>query len=222
MKRIPLPFAALVVVLATALPSPRAHADETGVRAEIRRDMAEARQDIRSDMARERVKLDTEDLSLHDSLRFGPDSHRQVSRKTQPPAAVITANGDFLIEGEAVKLDANQRRQVLAYRHQVIALAKVGIEGGERAAMAALDATDVSMFSLIAGGLTGSLERRIEASTKRHVQPFVLQICRRLPALMASQQALSASVPEFRPYASLEPDDVAECEGDVRDSLAAN
>jgi hypothetical protein len=222
MKTIPLQFAAWVVALATALPSPHAHAEESGVRAEIRRDMAEARQDIRNDMARERVKLDSEDLSLHDSLRFRPDSHQQAKGTSQPPAAVITANGDFLIEGAPVKLDAKQRSQVLAYRRQVIALAKVGIDGGERAAMAALEATDVSMFSLIAGGLTGSLERRIEASTKRHVQPFVLQICRRLPALMASQQALSASVPEFRPYASLEPDDVAECEGDVRDSLAAN
>jgi hypothetical protein len=35
------------------------------------------------------------------------------------------------------------------------------------------------LFSLIVGGLSGSLERRVEASVKQHVEPLVRQICQR-------------------------------------------
>ena len=54
--------------------------------------------------------------------------------------------------------------------------------------MAALEATDVSLFSLIVGGLTGSLERRVEATVKQHVVPLVRNICQRLPEVLESQQ----------------------------------
>ena len=88
------------------------------------------------------------------------------------------------------------------------------MDAGEQAAMIAIDATDVSLFRLIAGGITGSLERRVEASVKQNIEPAVLRICRQLPRLRESQQALAASVPEFRPYATLQQDDVDDCEHD--------
>jgi len=71
------------------------------------------------------------------------------------------------------------------------------------------------------GGLTGSLERRVERTVERNIQPMVLQICHRLPQLRDSQQALAASVPDFRPYATLDSDDVENCERDIRKDLAA-
>ena len=122
---------------------------------------------------------------------------------------------------KAVAVDASQRRQLLDYRKQVIGIARTGIDAGERAAMVAIDLTNVSLFRLIVGGMTGSLERRVEASVKRDIEPAVLQICRQLPQLRDSQQALATSVPEFRPYATLDEDDVRDCERDVRDELAS-
>ena len=68
--------------------------------------------------------------------------------------------------------------------------------------------------------MTGSLERRVEASVKRDIETAVLQICRQLPQLRDSQQALATSVPEFRPYATLDDDDVEDCESDIRNDLA--
>ena len=50
---------------------------------------------------------------------------------------------------------------------------------------------------------------------------MVLKICHRLPQLRDSQQALAASVPEFRPYATLDNDDVENCERDLRKDMAA-
>jgi len=79
---------------------------------------------------------------------------------------------------------------------------------------------DRPLFSLIIGGLTGSLERRVEATVKREIEPGVRRICRRLPALRASQQQLAASLPQFRPYATLEADDVDDCEADIRRDFA--
>ena len=42
------------------------------------------------------------------------------------------------------------------------------------------------------------------------------------PALHASQQLLAQSLPQFRPYATLEADDVKDCETDVRREFALN
>jgi len=193
-------------------------AAQAGTRSEVRRDLDEARQEVHADLAQERVKLDTDSLSL-DGLHFGKDKGQAQHRSK--PKGEITPAGDLLVDGKAVAIDAGQRRQLLDYRAQVIALARIGIDAGEKAALLAIDATDVSLFRLIVGGMTGSLERRIEATVQRDIQPAVLQICHRLPQLRDSQQALAASVPAFLPYATLEQDDVADCERDIRHDLAA-
>lgn len=195
-------------------------AAQAGTRAEVASDLDEARQEVHADMAGERAKLDSENLSL-DGLHFGKDDKRGTAMRKDRPKGEISPEGDLLIDGKAVAVDAAQRRQLLDYRTQVIDLARLGLDAGEQAAMLAIDATNVSMFRLIVGGMTGSLERRVEASVKRDIAPAVLQICRQLPRLRDSQQALAASVPEFRPYATLEQDDIDGCERDVGDELAS-
>ena len=190
------------------------------VRTEVAKDFDDARQEIRTEMAKARAELETENLSL-DGLNFGEEPRDEASRRRNLPKGEITPRGDLLIDGKAVALDARQRRQVLDYRAQVIDIARTGIDAGEQAAMLAIEATDVSLFRLIAGGLTGSLERKVEATVQREIQPMVLKICHRLPQLRDSQQALAASVPEFRPYATLDSDDVENCERDLRKDMAA-
>jgi len=190
------------------------------VRTEVAKDLDDARQEIRTEMAKARVELESENLSL-DGLHFGKENKDQATKRGTVPKGEITPRGDLLIDGEAVAVDAVQRRQLLDYRAQVIGIARTGMDAGEQAAMLAIDATDVSLFRLIVGGLTGSLERRVEATVQRGIQPMVLQICHRLPQLRDSQQALAASMPDFRPYATLDSDDVENCERDIRKDLAA-
>ena len=214
-KHIAFLFVALLPLAVQAGASP-----PSSVRAEVARDLDEARQEVRTELARERTKLDTENLSLGDSLRFGKDRPKKAAKSKVPPGE-ITPKGNLLIAGKAVAIDAQQRRQLLAYRAQIISLARIGIDAGEQAAMLAIEATDVSLFRLIVGGLSGSLERRVDATVKQQIQPMVLQICRRLPQVLDSQQALAASLPEFRPYATLERDDIDDCERDIRNDLAA-
>lgn len=214
----------LAIALFAALLPFGAHAAESvasETRSEIKREMAEARREVRTEMAKARVELDSENLSLDKGLHFGKHGKKKSADKEALPVAQITPKGDFLIDGKTVTVNTQQRQQLLDYRGQVIQLAKIGIDGGERAAMAALDATDVSLFSLIVGGLSGSLERRVEASVKQHVVPLVQQICRRLPQVLESQQQLATSLPQFRPYASLERDDIEDCEREVLNEFAA-
>ena len=204
--------AAIIAVLPLAAAPAQAAPD--GIRSE----MDQARREVRTEMAKARAELEAGNLSLGDGLHFGKGDKRKGDEA--PAKAEISPKGDFLVDGKTVAIDARQRQQLLDYRGQVIGIAQVGIEAGERAAMAALDATDVSLFSLIVGGFNGSLERRIERTVKTHIEPMVRQICRRLPDVMASQQRLAASLPQFRPYADLERDDVEGCEREMREELA--
>ncbi|GAB1595971.1 hypothetical protein [Lysobacter claricitrinus] len=204
------------VLLAALLPL----ASHAGERSDVGRDLDQARKELRVELAQERARLDSENLELGHTLNFGKHERHGSDTTRDLPKGEITRAGDLLIDGKAVAIDAEQRRQLLDYRAQVIGVAKSGIDAGEKAALVAIEATDVSLFSLIVGGLTGSLERRVETVVQQELKPAVLQICRRLPALRDSQQALATRVPAFRPYATLQSDDIADCEADVQRDLA--
>lgn len=189
-------------------------------RNDMQRDLVAARTEMRAEMAKARAELDTSNLEVGNNFHFGRDEHSKPSRDDLPKAE-ITPRGDFLLEGKAVAVNAEQRGQLLAYRGQVIAIAKTGIDLGERGAKIALDAVDRPILGLIWGGLTGSLERQVEATVKQQIEPGVRRICQRLPALRDSQQRLAASLPQFQPYATLEQKDIDGCEDDVRSGFAS-
>ena len=213
-KRI-LSVAALSLLLPLAAQAQPPRSADTGIAAEIRRELGDARREVRAELAKAKRDLDTGDLQLQDSLQFGKQAKAKRTA-AEKAAAAITPQGDLLIDGKPQEIDAGQRRQLLAYRGLVVEIAKVGIDIGQKSADAALDAVDGSWVSLMFGAMTGSLERRIERTVREQVEPGVRGICRMLPRVMDSQQRLAASLPQFRPYATLERDDVADCENNVR------
>ena len=189
------------------------------IQRELSAELAEARREVRAELASARAELETENLDVGNSLRLGKAGNGAGEAL---PKAEITPRGDFLIEGEAVAIDAGQRKQLLAYRGHVIDIARAGIDIGERSAQIAIDAVDRGLFSLIFSAMTGSLERRIERTVKEAIEPGLVQICGSLPALLASQQRLSSSLPQFRPYATLEAEDVENCADDMRREFASS
>lgn len=215
MKRMRITIIALALLLPLAGQAADREAD--GIGEEIRRDLAEAREEVRTDLARALLELEEENLRLDGSLRFGTSGH---ARDELPPAE-ITPAGDFLVEGRTLAIDARQRRDLLAYRGQVLDIARSGIAIGQRSAEAALDAVGTSWAGLLFGAMTGSLERRVERSVAQQIEPAVRGLCMQLPALMDSQQRLAASVPQFRPYATLETSDIDGCEKQIRDEFAS-
>jgi hypothetical protein len=214
---------AIALLAAAPLFTAQAADRETGIGSEIRQELANARKEVRVELAKARQELETSNLRLDDSFQFGAhDTKTSTRAKADLPLAEITPRGDLLIDGKTQAIDAGQRRQLLAYRGQVITIAKAGIDIGQRSADAALQAVgDGSWVGLIFGAMTGSLERRVERVVKQEIEPAVRGICRQLPAMLDSQQRLSASLPQFRPYATLEADDVANCENDIRNEFAS-
>ena len=213
----------LPLLLAAALPLGAHAADgsESEISREISAELAEARKEVRSELAAARAELETGNLELGDGMHFGKSGQRSRADASLPKA-VITPRGDFLVDGKAVAVDARQRQALLAYRRQVLDIALAGIDIGERSAQMAIDAVDRGIFSLMLSAMTGSLERNLEKTIKASIEPGIIQICQGLPALHASQQLLAQSLPQFRPYATLEADDVKDCETDVRREFALN
>ena len=210
--------AALALCLLSPLAVQAAETAPTAVNAEIRQEMSDARQEVRTELANARREMRTKNLRIDNSLRFGDRKEATVS---DLPRAEITPEGDLLIEGKAQAIDAGQRAQLLAYRGQVVAIALAGIEAGERTANAALDAVgDSSWIGLMFSAMTGRLERDIERTVQQNLEPAMRDICRQLPMVMASQQQLASSLPQFQPYANLEPADVEDCETTIRHELA--
>lgn len=211
--------ACLAIVLAAACAAPAVPAATTprGISGEIREDMDQARREMRADLAAARAELVQGNLELGQSPAV---ARRKAPAADAPPKGEITPAGDLLVDGRAVPVDPGQRRQLQAYRAQVVELALLGIDAGEQAAEAAIDAVDHGLFRLLFDAATGRLERRVERTVKRTLAPQIERICHRLPDLLESQRRLADSVPEFRPYATLDPGDVDECAREVRRGLA--
>lgn len=214
---------AIALLAAAPLFTAQAADGNTGIGGEIRQELANARKEVRIELAKAKQELDTGNLRLDNGFQFGAhDTSKSKRAKADLARAEITPRGDLLIDGKVQAIDAGQRRQLLAYRGQVIMVAKAGIDVGQRSADAALAALgEGSWVGLLVGAVTGSLERRVERVVKQEIEPAVRGICRQLPAMMDSQQRLSASLPQFRPYATLEADDVANCEKDFRNEFAS-
>ena len=206
-----LPFAA------QAMPS------DSDIGKEISQELADARIEMRAEMATAREELRTGNLELDHGMRFsGSDrKHQDKDLHHDLPPAEITPQGDLLVDGKAVAIDAGQRKQLLAYRQQVIAIALSGIDVGERSAEAALEMVDSSWVALLFNAMTGRLERKVERMVMEQVQPAVLAICARLPDVMASQQRLASQLPAFQPYANLEQADIDGCEDEIRSEFAS-
>jgi hypothetical protein len=129
------------------------------------------------------------------------------------PRAEISPQGDLLVEGKAVAVTPAQRKLLLGYRAQVIQVADTGLEIGSKGADLAGEAIGQALGALFSGD-TKEMERRVEARAEQLKQE-ARAICGQLPAMLATQQRLAASLPAFRPYATLEQADIDDCMDEV-------
>ena len=125
------------------------------------------------------------------------------------PKAEISPTGDFLVDGKTVEIDAAQRELLLAHRASIVAIAEAGIAIGVQGAQLGAEAAKGAITSLMSGK-SAEFEARMEAQGEK-MEAEAVKLCDRLPALLASQQALAAALPEFQPYATMDASDVDEC-----------
>ena len=163
-----------------------------------------------------RKELATQNISIGDGMDINING-RQIHSDGNGnlPKAEITPQGDLLIEGKAVTITAAQRAELLAYRGQVIGIAEAGMAIGAQGANIAGHALSGAVGAIF-GGKDGEkeFEKKIEAEAAK-IEAEAMKICTRLPGLMAGQQGLAASLPEFRPYARMTQEDVDDCGKDI-------
>lgn len=127
----------------------------------------------------------------------------------------ITPKGDLFIHGKPVALTGAQRADVLAYREQLVGVAQQGIAIGRQGAALGIHAAGDALAMVFSGQSEKQIHDRVEAQAT-NIRKAAAALCRRLPALRASQQKLAAAVPAFKPYATIQMKDVDDCEANLR------
>lgn len=161
-----------------------------------------------TDEARE--KLATGNISLSRGL----DGTRSAR-----PEAEISPQGDLWIDGNQVAINEAQRKLLLDHRQHLLAIAEAGIAIGIQGADLGMTAATTALKGVLSGN-TEDVERQIEAEAQK-IEAEAMKICDLLPALMASQQALAASLPELAPYATMDQGDIDDCRSDASERKGA-
>ena len=155
-----------------------------------------------------REELRTENISISNGPNINING-RNIRRADDQPKAEITPQGDLLIEGKTVEIDAAQRKLLLDYREHIIAIAEAGMAMGIKGADLAGKAISETLGGLLSGN-TDEIEQRIEAEAEK-LEADAHQLCAQLPPMLDLQQQLSASLPAFKPYATMTQEDIDEC-----------
>lgn len=147
------------------------------------------------------VDVDVGDHGRH--FRIGGNGH------DGRPKAEITPQGDMLVEGRPVEITPAQRALLLQYRHQIIGVAEAGMAVGVKGADLAGKAL-AETFSGLMHGDADAAGKRIEAEGEK-LKADAREICAQLPGMLQTQQQLGASLPAFKPYATMTRQDVDDC-----------
>ncbi len=126
------------------------------------------------------------------------------------PTAEITPAGALLIEGKDVVTTPVQRAQLLEYRHQVEGIAMAGMDIGVAGANLGVKAAGEALKGVFSGQTEG-IEQRVNAEADK-LKVQAKGLCDKLPAMLATQQALATSLPAFAPYATMDQTDVDGCD----------
>lgn len=162
-------------------------------------------------IAEARAELRTQNISISDGMNINVNGHR-IHRKEGLPHAEITPQGDLLIEGKAVDINANQRAQLVEYRGHIIAIADAGMQIGAKGADLATKAVGEAIGAIFSGDEDG-IEKRMEAEGQK-IKVAAMKLCEQLPPMLASQERLAESLPAFKPYATMTQGDIDDCMDD--------
>ncbi len=161
---------------------------------------------VRKGIEQAKKELVTQDISLG-SIHIGDGPHPHDGSL---PKAVITPQGTLVIAGKPVEATSQQRAMLLDYRQQIVGIAEAGMDIGASGADIGVAAAKQALW----GAFTGKNDKEIEASIKpqtEQIQAAAMQLCKRLPDMLVSQQKLAAALPPFKPYATMTQKDVDDC-----------
>jgi hypothetical protein len=173
-------------------------------------------------MDKARAKLATENISLSDFHVSGHHNGITVTTDEDPndgrPKAEITPQGDLLIDGRRIEANAQQHALLLEYRKQIEAVAGAGMDIGVQGAELGVKAATEAIKGIFSGN-PEDVEQRVEAEAEQ-IKLSARKLCDQLPAMLETQTALAAEMPEFRPYATMDQDDIDDCYDDEDTNIA--
>ena len=170
-------------------------------------------------IAEARKELQTKNLTLNGDGGININGRRYGGRNDPSlPKAEITPQGDLLIDGKAVAITPEQRKQLLDYRSNLLGVAEAGMTVGLKGADLAGKALTESLGSILSGD-TDEFEKKMEAEGKK-LEADAMQICAHLGPMLVAQDKLAASLPEFKPYATMTQEDVDDCGKDHKGAAA--
>lgn len=173
-------------------------------------------------MDKARAKLSTENISLSDFHVSGHHNGITVTTDEDPndgrPKAEITPQGDLLIDGRRIEANAQQHALLLEYRKQIEAVAGAGMDIGVQGAELGVKAATEAIKGIFSGN-PEDVEQRVEAEAEQ-IKLSARKLCDQLPAMLETQTALAAEMPEFRPYATMDQDDIDDCYDDEDTNIA--
>lgn len=135
------------------------------------------------------------------------------------PRAEITPQGDLLIEGKAVAIDDAQRKLLLDYRGHIIEIAATGMAIGVQGADLGMRAAGEAMKGIFTGN-TEQIKANIKADAER-LKAQAQLICQHLQPMLATQERLADTMPEFQPYARLQQKNIDDCTKKSDEGVAA-
>lgn len=127
-----------------------------------------------------------------------------------PAQAQISPQGDLLIDGKAVPIDAAQRAMLLDYRARVEDIAAQGMAIGKQGAALGMHAAADAIVGAFAGQSEAEIQQHAEKQADG-IKQAALGLCERMPGLLAAQQKLAAALPAFAPYATMTGHDIESC-----------
>lgn len=187
-------------------PAPTATADaapKTMIGKTIAREIRKAREELRAG----NISLNRDNINVN-GKHYGRKHDNDNRSKAE-----ITPKGDLLVDGKAVAVTPGQRAMLLDYRGQIIGIAEIGMSLGSKGAELAGTAIKESLGALFSGD-TDEVERRVEAEAGK-LKAEAMLICQKLPPMLATQQKLAVSLPEFKPYATMTRHDVDDCADEI-------
>ena len=162
--------------------------------------------------ARTKLEKGNIDISGHVSVHKG-GGHHEIEHDPNLPKAEITPQGDLLIKGKTVAVTPAQRAMLLTYRQQIINVAEAGMSMGVQGADLAGKAVSEVLGSVFSGK-GEDFGKRMEAEGRK-LEAQGRQLCLQLEPMRTTQQQLAATLPEFKPYATMTADDVDDCSNDT-------
>lgn len=131
------------------------------------------------------------------------------------PDAVIDAAGDLRIDDKPMTVTPVQRDLLKKYYRDVAAIRQAGIDTGKAGAAMAGHAVG-AVVSGLAHGDPDSIGPRIQARAK-DIEAKAMVICNDVASLRADENAITAVLPAFKPYANVNPHEVDDCRAHNRD-----